>query len=42
MAKKVKTKAPKGVATKDLEPKSVKDVKGGLTVRKAGGTQQEY
>jgi hypothetical protein len=39
MAKKIKPKAPKNVETKDLEPK---DVKGGLTVRKAGGTQQEY
>ncbi len=29
MAKKIKAKAPKSVETKDLEPKDVKDVKGG-------------
>ena len=40
MAKKIKTKAPKSVATKDLAPKSVRDVKGGG--RKAGATQHEY
>ena len=38
MAKKSKAKAPKSVETRDLEPKDVKDVKGG---RKAGGIQQE-
>jgi hypothetical protein len=46
MGKKIKTKAPKSVETKDLEPKGVKDVKGGknaiLTVRKAGGPPQDY
>ena len=39
MAKKSKAKAPKSVETKDLEPKDVKDVKGG---RKAGTDQPEY
>jgi hypothetical protein len=39
MAKKIKAKAPKSVETKDLEPKDVKDVKGGRTT---GGTQQQY
>jgi hypothetical protein len=46
MAKKSKAQAPKSVAAKDLEPKDVKDVKGGksaiLTTRKAGGSQQDY
>jgi type VI protein secretion system component Hcp len=32
MAKKIKAKAPKSAATKDLEPKDVKDVKGGKVV----------
>jgi hypothetical protein len=32
MAKKSKVKARKRVATKDLEPKDVKDVKGGKVV----------
>lgn len=40
MAKKSKAQARKRSATKDLAPKNVKDVKGG--VRKAGKGQQEY
>jgi hypothetical protein len=39
MGKKIKAKAPKSAATKDLEPKDVKDVKGGLLMRKAGKEQ---
>jgi hypothetical protein len=39
MAKKIKAKTAKSVETKDLEPKDVKDVKGG---KKAGTGQQEY
>jgi hypothetical protein len=39
LAKKRKAQARKRVATKDLAPRNVKDVKGG---RKAGPGQQEY